>query len=201
MDKQLGIGFYFASVTFKTFKMKKSILVCALVMVVISFNANAQNCNQGKKLAEKTWEQFGPWKPNFTLIPFKNKVQKVKRAWNWISSNSGANIGPRFLETDGGNESGSITGQTKRTFVTPPSFNNTMKITINKYDGRAQTGVVICSHGRDGITKTLKTYTFPNDRNGKTKVFTLTGVKGKIVSVAMRNKSVGNRFKYRINAK
>lgn len=180
--------------------MKKSIIVITVVMLAFSFTSQAQNCNQGKKLAEKSWEEFGPWKPNFSLIPFKNQVAKMKNAWNWISSNGGANIGPRYLEVDGGNENGSITGQTKRTFVTPPSFNNTMKITINKYDGRAETGVVICSHGRDGITKTLKTFTFPNDKNGKTKVFTLSGVKGKIISVAMKNNSVANKFKYRINA-
>ena len=180
--------------------MKKTIIVFALSLFAFAFQGNAQNCNQGKKLAEKSWEKFGPWKPNFSLIPFKNKVEKIKNAWNWISSNSGANIGPRYLETDGGNENGTIAGQTKRTFVTPPSFNNTMKITINKYDGKARTGVVICSHGRDGITKTLKEFTFPNDKNGKTKVFTLTGVKGKIISVAMKNNSVGNMFKYRINA-
>lgn len=75
-----------------------------------------------------------------------------------------------------------------------------MKVTINKYDGKAKTGVVICSHGRDGITKTLKEFTFPNDKKGKTKVFTLTGVKGKIITIAMKNNSVGNMFKYRINA-
>lgn len=135
------------------------------------------------------------------MIPFKNGVKRIKDAWNWISSNSSANIGPRYLEMDGGNEQGTVMGQTQRTFVTPPSFNNTVKVTLNKYDGRAETKVLICSHGDDGITRTLKEYTFENNKNGQTKVFTLTGVRGKIISIAIKNKSVGNKFKYRINAK
>ena len=181
--------------------MKKSIILSLVFSLVLAFNVEAQSCTQGTKMAKRTWEKFGTWKPNISLIPFKSKVDKVKRAWNYIAGNRSSTIGPRYLEVDGGNETGSITGQTKRTFVTPPSFNNTMKITINKYDGRAETGVVICSHGKDGVTRTIKTYMFPNNRNGKNKVFTLTGVKGKVITVAMLNKSVANKFKYRINAK
>lgn len=180
--------------------MKRIITIIVIALLAFNFQAEAQTCNQGKKLAEKTWEKFGPWKPNFTIVPFKNKVKKVKNSWNWIVNNSGSTIGPRLLEVDGGNESGTIMGQTSSTFVTPPSFENRMEITINKHKGRAQTGVVICAMGRDGVLSQLKTYTFPNDRNGKVKKFTLNNVKGKIVIVAMKNQSVGNKFQYRINA-
>ena len=40
-----------------------------IALFTFNFQAEAQNCNQGKKLAEKTWEKFGPWKPNFTIVP------------------------------------------------------------------------------------------------------------------------------------
>ncbi|GHC49633.1 hypothetical protein [Ulvibacter litoralis] len=181
--------------------MKKIILLLGIALFTLSFQATAQNCNQGVKLAEKTWEKWGPWKPNIQIVPFKAEVQKIKRVWNWIAANGGATIGPRLLEMDGGNETGNIAGQTKSTFVTPPSFNNNVKLTINKYDGKAKTGVTICVQGRDGITTQKASYEFPNDKNGKTKVFNLKNVKGKIIIVAMKNKSVGNKFKYRINAK
>ncbi|MAM29550.1 MAG: hypothetical protein CMC13_11065 [Flavobacteriaceae bacterium] len=180
--------------------MKKVILLFSIVLFAFTFTAEAQNCNQGAKLAKKTWQKFGPWKPDISLIPFKQSTKKIKNAWNWIASNGGANIGPRYLEIDGGNENGSITGQTKRTFVTHPSFNNNVKLTINKYDGRAKTGVVICVQGKDGVTTQKTSYIFPNDRNGKVKTFNLRNVKGKIIIVAMKNLSVGNKFKYRIKA-
>lgn len=181
--------------------MKKLITLIVVVLFTVSFKAMAQDCDQGKKLAEKTWEKWGPWKPKLQLVPFKKDVQKLKRAWNWIAANGGTTIGPRFLEVDGGNETGTVVGQTSSTFVTPPSFEKEMEITINKFDGRARTGVVICAMGRDGVLTQLETYTFPNDKNGMTKKFNLDNVRGKIVIVAMKNLSVGNRFQYRINAK
>ncbi len=181
--------------------MKKLIVLFVLSLFVFNFQGTAQNCNQGAKLAEKTWEKWGPWKPNISLNPFKSKVQAIKNVWNWIASNGGATIGPRFLELDGGNESGNIAGQTKSTFVTPPSFDNRVEITINKYDGKARTGVVICVQGRNGVTTQKATYEFPNNKNGKVKKFVLNNVKGKIIIVAMKNLSVGNKFKYRINGK
>lgn len=181
--------------------MKKIITIIVIAFFAINYQLEAQNCNQGEKLAEKTWEKWGPWQPNITLIPFKAEVQKIKNVWNWIAANGGATIGPRFLELDGGNETGTIMGQTKSTFVTPPSFDDQVEITINKYDGKARTGVVICVQGRNGVTTQKATYEFPNNKNGKVKKFTLNNVRGKIIIVAMKNLSVGNKFKYRINGK
>lgn len=181
--------------------MKKLSIIFLLFVFALGFQAEAQNCNQGDKLARDTWAEWGPWQPNISLNPWKNKVQRIKNVWNAIASNGSATIGPRFLELDGGNETGTILGQTKRTFVTPPSFDNRVEVTINKYDGKARTGVVICVQGRDGVTTERTSYIFPKDKNGKVKKFTLNNVKGKIIIVAVKNLSVGNKFKYRINAK
>lgn len=184
--------------------MKKIIFAAVFIFLGIANTAIAQstpNCNQGENLAQKTWEKWGPWKPDILPIPFRHEVITLRNHWNWIVNNSGATVGPRRLEIDGGNETGNILGQTKSTFVTPPSFENKVVITINKYDGRAETGVTICTHGRDGVTTTVTSYVFPNDNNGKVKTFTVNNAKGKIISVAMKNNSVGNKFSYRINAK
>ena len=182
--------------------MKKVIILSLVALFAISFNADAQNCNQGKKLAQKTWQKFNkPWKVNINPIAYATGVKAIKTGWNAIAANSGAAIGPRFLDTDGSKQTGSVSGQTKRTFVTPPSFNKKMTITINKYQGKAETGVIICSHDEQGRTKTLREYTFKKDKNGKVKKFELNNVKGKIISVAIRNRSVANKFKYRVTAK
>ncbi|MEZ4858939.1 MAG: hypothetical protein R2781_09030 [Flavobacteriaceae bacterium] len=181
--------------------MKKAIYLLAFVAFAISPQLEAQNCNQGSNLAQSMWEAWGPWQPNISLVPFKNEVRQIKNGWNAIASNSSATIGPRFLELDGGNEEGTILGQTMSTFVSPPSFDDTIEITINKYDGKAKTGVVICVQGKDGVTTQKATYEFPNENNGKVKKFTLNNVRGKSIIVAMKNLSVGNKFKYRINGK
>ncbi|MAO07187.1 MAG: hypothetical protein CL596_00580 [Alteromonas sp.] len=181
--------------------MKKSFLAIIIFFFAFSFQMEAQNCNQGVKLAKEMWKSWGTWDPGISLVPFKNEVKRIKNTWNAIASNASATIGPRFLELDGGNEQGTIYGQTKRTFVSTPSFHNTIEITINKYDGKAKTGVVICVQGKDGVTQQKVNYEFPNDKNGKVKKFTLNNVKGKAIIVAMKNLSVGNKFKYRINGK
>ena len=176
----------------------------SLLLIGLSFtspNADLPNCNQGQKLAQKTWEKWGPWKPNIQLNPHKAAVVTLRNYWNWIVNNSGATIGPRRLEIDGGNETGTIMGQTKSTFVTPPSFEDKVTITINKYDGKAETGVAICTHAQDGTSNTVSTYTFPNGNDAKVKTFVINNARGKIISVAMKNNSVGNKFIYRINGK
>ncbi len=182
--------------------MRKTIIITLAVLFALAWTGDvqAQNCNQGVKLAKKTWQQWGPWKPQISLVPFKNKVKKLKNAWNWIAANGGANIGPRFLEIDASQQQGVIMGQTKRTFVTNPSFADKVEITVNKYDGRARTGLVICVMGKDGVTTQKVSYTFPNSRNGAVKKFVLRNVRGKVIIIAMKNHSVGNKFKYRIKA-
>lgn len=124
----------------------------------------------------------------------------MKQYWNWIASNGTGTIGPRRLDIGESTETGTILGQTKSTFVTNPSFNNQVVITINKTDGRAETGVSICTHTQNGVTNTVTTYVFPNNNNGLSKTFTINNAKGKIISVAMKNNSVANRFQYNIKA-
>ncbi|SDD66116.1 hypothetical protein SAMN04488104_104510 [Algoriphagus faecimaris] len=181
--------------------MKKLLLVFAVFLFLAAIPGFAQDCGQGKKLAEKTWEKWGPWQAKNELSLFKRDVQKLKTEWNWIASNSGEIVGPRFLDVDGGIENGTIIGQASSTFVTPPSFNNRLEVTINQYNGIAQTGVVICAMDRDGSLTQLETFTFPVNSKGQTKKFILNNVSGKIVIVAMKNLSAANRFQYRINAK
>ena len=171
-----------------------------LNLSILPLHAQDASCNQGKKIAENTWEKWGPWKPNISLVPFKNGVQQLRQHWNWIASNGVGTVGPRRLEIKDGSENGTILGQTQSTFVTHPSFEDNVKITIEKTDGRAATSVVICTHNRNGSMENIVNYEFPNNKNAQSKVFNIPNARGKIIIVAMRNKSVGNKFTYRIKA-
>jgi len=180
--------------------MKKSIIILGVFLVLVSFPSLAQNCNQGKNLAKKTWESCGTWNPKLQEGTFNKEVQKLKNSWNSLVSNTGFTIGPRFLEVVGIYQNGTIRGQTSSTFVTPPSFNDKMIIDIYKYAGRAQTSVVICAMDSDGVLTQLESFTFSNGKSRKRKKFTLNNIKGKIIIVAMKNLSVGYRFSYKIRA-
>lgn len=180
--------------------MKKSIIILGVFLVLVSFPSLAQDCNQGKNLAKKTWESWGTWNPKVKEGVFNKEVQKIKNSWNSLVSNSSSTIGPRFLELDGKSEIGTIMGQTSSTFVTPPSFKDKMEINIFKSTGRAQTALVICAMDSDGILTRLESFTFPNGNYRRNKTFTLNNVKGKVIIVAMKNLSVGHRFSYYIRA-
>jgi hypothetical protein len=179
----------------------KNFLVLLLFISWSCGSLHAQNnasCDQGKKIAENIWEKTGPWKPNITLNPWKKMRNTVRNHWNWISSNGVTTIGPRMIEIGEGNEEGTISGQTQRTFVTPPVFEDNVTLTINKYDGKAKTDIRVCLHSQNGNLTNEHTYTFPNDNDAKTKTFNISDTRGKIIIVSMRNRSVGNNFKYRI---
>ncbi len=59
--------------------MKKLVCILSVFCLLASTNLNAQNCNQGKKMAENTWKKWAPWKPNITINSFKSNVNKVKK--------------------------------------------------------------------------------------------------------------------------
>jgi hypothetical protein len=180
--------------------MKSFLIFCFSLMIVSSISAQNASCNQGQKVAENTWEKWGPWQPNISLVPFKNGVKALRQHWNWISSNGVGTVGPRRLEVKEGAETGTIMGQTQRTFVTPPVFEDNVKITIEKTNGRAATSVVVCTHNRNGSLTNVSTYQFANNKNAAQKVINVPNARGKIIIVAMRNNSVGNKFTYRIKA-
>jgi hypothetical protein len=169
-------------------------------MAGLTVAQNNASCNQGQKIAENIWERFGPWKPNITLNSWKSSVNKVRTGWNWIASNGVVNVGPRLLEVNEGHESGTIMGQTQRTFVTPPNFEDNVTVTIVKTHGKAQADVTICLQSQNGQMTNVVQYTFPNSKRALSKIFQVPNARGKVLVVAMRNNSVGNRFVYDILA-
>lgn len=117
--------------------------------------------------------------------------------------NSKWQIGSRYLGIGANRptETGTVMGQTSRTFVTHPSENNRAIITLEKTGGKAKTSVVVCVINKNGSSRSLPVYTFSNGNGTSTKRFTVNNVKDKIIVVSIKNKSVGNKFKYKISAR
>ncbi|MEO0474163.1 MAG: hypothetical protein AAF206_31430 [Bacteroidota bacterium] len=166
-----------------------------------SLNAQTPGCSSAANTVSTMWQKYGEWSPSIGFSAWASKADRAIRLWNQAARNSWATIGPRSLNLPRDTESGTILGQTNRTFVTPPSFHNTIEITINKTDGRAKTGITICTKSRNGSRRTVHSYTFNNGNRPMRKVFTINNAKGKVISVSMRNYSVGNKFKYTISSK
>lgn len=86
-------------------------------------------------------------------------------------------------------------GPAKTTFK---ATGNTVKISVTKKGGRAQTIVNIYVNGRMQQGKSL---TFQNGNySNSTKVTTISGVRNKDIRVDIVNQSVGNKFEYSMKA-
>jgi hypothetical protein len=107
-----------------------------------------------------------------------------------------ATIGPRSL-TFGEKANGTVLGQTTRVFTLPPSNKETVTITIKKIDGKAKTGISVCSEGRQGNTRTT---TIRSTIRIIQKQKSLPFLMQKTESVTIKNYSVGNKFQYTIEA-
>jgi hypothetical protein len=184
---------------FKTFVFATAILLCGNV----SF-AQAPGCNSAAEIVSKMWQS---WDKVSDKLPgdvpggqFLSFAAKSITNWNQeVAGNSWATIGPRSLNF-GEKANGNVLGQTTRVFILPPSNKETVTITIKKIDGKAKTGISVCSEGKKGNTRTDDNYTFNNSDKKETKIFTINNAKNRVLSVTIKNYSVGNKFQYTIEA-
>lgn len=160
----------------------------------------AQSCSNGQNLADKIYEK-GSYYNQAHSMP-SNVAAIYKSIYNEIVAENGSGrIGPRYLGIDNKKQSGTVMGNTMRTFVTNPSANSSVEIILEKTDGRAKTGVMVCVYSKNGASRTLPVYEFPNGNGTRTKKFTVNNAKNKIIIVSIKNKSAANKFKYLISAK
>lgn len=179
--------------------MKTMIFVFCSFAWLSQMCAQTPACNTAEGAVSAMWDKYGGWLPEVSFATWASKKSLALQGWDAIAQNSFATIGPRSLDFNGV-ESGVIMGQTNRTFITPPSFKNSITITIHKTDGKARTGVTICTTTRNGQQNQIVSHTFPNGNNAMTESFTIPNAKGKVISINMRNYSVGNKFHYSIDA-
>ncbi|MDC0673416.1 hypothetical protein [Nannocystis radixulma] len=122
--------------------------------------------------------------------------------WNDMANNSWATIGPRQLQWTGV-MNGTLQLGGGRVFCSAaPSDKETVDITIEKLDGRAETEVEICKMRKDGTSVTTHTFTFANgtDNIGAVKTRTVTSAKDDVICVHLDNKSATNSFQYSLDA-
>lgn len=154
-----------------------------------------QSCQNGTKLAKKIFAKKEHAMPSNVFAIYLDVYNEI------VAGNSSARIGSRYLGIDKSSERGTVMGQTMRTFVTHPSVDGTVEIIVEKTGGKAKTGVMVCAYSKNGANRSLPVYEFPNGKAKSTKKFTVRNAKDKIIIVSIKNKSVGNKFHYKVSAK
>jgi hypothetical protein len=176
-------------------------LICGLSKNLL---AQTPGCTSAAQVVSKMWNA---WNQVSVLLPSsvpENEIMAklgsaVARFNTDVAQGNWATIGPRSLVLNN-QEIGNILGNTTRTFVMAPSKNDVVRIVLKKNDGRAKTGVTICTQSKTGGRQTVASYTFNNDNDPETKTFRITDAQNKVISIAIKNYSVGNRFQYQIKA-
>ncbi|MDF1697263.1 MAG: hypothetical protein P1U56_15575 [Saprospiraceae bacterium] len=133
-------------------------------------------------------------------------TSKMVTFWNGKVNNSWAMIGPRILEPKK-KYKGTLVGTGGRIFITPYPFEKSSgTVTINELGGKGKTSVVVCKVDKNGNSTKLTTKWFNDTPDRKDKVdekrsFSISGVKGYILTIHFDGKSVGNTFKYDVKLK
>lgn len=147
--------------------------------------ANQTGClGDAKKYAKMTSDMIAYW----------NKQSKTT---SW------ATIGPRMLQFNK-DHIGKIVSTGGRMFISPiPSNKNQLTVSINELDGKGKTSVVICKVDKNNNYFPLATKWFNDTSDRKKKDdekrnFTISGVKGYLISVHFDGKSVGNTMQYKL---
>lgn len=181
--------------------MKKIIVAFVIAFMAGTGISNAQACNQGKALSQRVAGVLKKENVVIDAIPYAKQIKLIAKHWNTIAGNSSAKTGPRKMYLDNSKVTGVVVGPTQRTFISPTSPHNKLEISLAKVSGKAKTDVFICVHSPKGNSQQRKEYRFENGKDKKTKKFILNNVKGKMISVIVKGKSVGNTFGYQLRAK
>jgi len=133
-------------------------------------------------------------------------TSKMVSFWNSKVNNSWAVIGPRILVPKT-KYNGTIVGTAGRVFVTPYPFDKSSgTVTINELDGKGKTSVVVCKVDKNGNSTKLTTKWFNDtpdrkDKKDEKRSFSISGVKGYLITIHFDGKSVTNSFKYDVKLK
>jgi len=151
-----------------------------LLMLSLSSQLHAQDCDQGSNITQKIWNKGNPG--------LSSTAQKV---------------GPRSI-TFRSPERGRIAGTGGQLFVTPNPL-NTDKVTIRikELDGKGQTRVVICKVNKRNRSTQVAERVFNDTTKRKNikdekRTIEVTGVNGHLLKINFDGKSATNTFQYEV---
>jgi len=164
----------------------------------LTFSLHAQKCSEDFKQIEGLWA-------NLTLENALNDPESLTSSFDSAKGNLTKSLGslsfksntPKLLSTKGKAKKGTIKKNKKKTYVTYMAPKETMEITIQGAKDLTGLEIVICAHTKTNMTENLESYSMAA---GDTfKQFTLENVKGKVLSISLKNS--GEKAQFTIAAK
>ena len=179
--------------------MKISILTLVLT-VLFTIPSKAQECSEGMSMINSMFEKMSLEQaladPDAIVADFNN----LKSSVTSLSLNSLKRGAPRLLPMNGKTKKGAIRKKNKRTFVTSIVPRDTLEITVVNVKQLSGVDVIICGHDRQAKSVAIEQFSFPEEVFETHKTFSIEGMKGKIISVAIKNRESKDKFEFQISA-
>ncbi|MAP55461.1 hypothetical protein [Altibacter sp.] len=178
--------------------MQKALFV-TIIILVFSVTTSAQECNEGldmvNSLLEKATLEQVLTNPDAVMDEFNTLKGSLSNSLTSLSFKSDA---PKLLFINGKQKRGTIKSLKKRVYITSLVPKESITITIQNTQHRAGAEVVICAHDKTGATQNMHQFHFTGEESDQT--FVLEAVKGKIISIAIKNKEASEKFEFQIAA-
>lgn len=155
-------------------------------------------CYASSDVVKTMWDEYGNWNP---LLSPQLRAQKASRAlidFNNAVNNNGNTTGPhRSLEPEG-NEVETLQRKTHYTYVMAPTNKPTIKLTLIKRGGQAETEVSVCTTTKTGDPSSEYSYTFEKGNYTRTQQITINNARRKVISINIKNSDNSGTFEYQL---
>ena len=161
-----------------------------------SASRDVGSCACGCLQVTSMWDAYGPWNPLLSPQLRAKKASDAILDFNKTFHNDGNTTGPhRSLEPEGNLV---ITQQPKThyTYVMAPTNKPTIKLTLIKRGGQAETEVSVCTTTKTGDPESEYSYTFEKGSYTRTQQITINNARRKVISINIKT-GVGT-FEYQL---
>lgn len=178
----------------------KTLLLLPTVILSMTYFASAQECSQELGLVNSLLEKANLEQALTDPDAIVDDYNELKSSLSSIGLSSLKKDAPKILFLNGKEKKGRIKKGERRVFITSLISKETVNIQFSNPGLLDNSEIIICSHSTRGETHNLTHFTIDESNVADTFEFDFNDVKGKVVSITVRNVSNPERFEFGIAA-
>lgn len=178
----------------------KTLLLIPAIILSMAFCVSAQECSKELSLVNSLLEQANLEQALTNPDAIVDDFNELKGSLGSIGLSSLKKDAPKLLFLNGKQKKGRIKKGERRVFITSLISKETIRIQFSNPSLMDHTEIIICSHSTRGETQNLKHIRINASNLSDTFEFDFDDVKGKVVSITVRNVSNPERFEFSIAA-
>ncbi|MEX0996609.1 MAG: hypothetical protein WDZ45_06145 [Flavobacteriaceae bacterium] len=177
----------------------KTQLFTLLFIGFFSFSS-AQECSKELGLVNSLLEKANLEQALTNPDAIADDFNELKSSLGSIGLSSLKKDAPKLLFLNGKQQRAKLKMGDRRIYVTSLISKETIDITFSNPSLLHGTEIIICSHATNGQTENLIHFMIDDENALEQVPFTLTDVKGKVVSISVKNINSNERFEFGIAA-